>query len=94
MKHQIIHEEKYQQFTAKIGTEDEEGELAYAKPNQGVLDLTHTYVPEAYRGTGLAQELIETALAYARRHNLKIIATCVAVKKHIAQHPEHQDLLH
>ncbi|PTX21106.1 hypothetical protein C8N40_10275 [Pontibacter mucosus] len=93
MQYEIIHEEKYQQFTARL-EQDEEAELAYAKPEDGVLDLTHTFVPEAYRGTGLAQELINTALAYARRHNLKIIATCVAVKKHIAQHPEHQDLLH
>ncbi|WP_276497509.1 GNAT family N-acetyltransferase [Pontibacter litorisediminis] len=92
MEYEIIHEEKYQQFTAKL-EQDEEAELAYAKPADGVLDLTHTFVPEAYRGTGLAQELITTALDYARRHNLKVIATCEAVQKYIAQHPEQQDLL-
>ncbi|WP_266204544.1 GNAT family N-acetyltransferase [Pontibacter kalidii] len=92
MKYEILHEEKYQQFTAKLG-QDEEAEIAYARPEEGVLDLTHTYVPEAYRGTGLAQELINAALEYARQHHLKVIASCPAVKKHIARHPEHQDLL-
>ncbi|MCX2741748.1 GNAT family N-acetyltransferase [Pontibacter anaerobius] len=92
MKYEIIHEEKYQQFTARL-EQDEEAEIAYSKPQDGVLDLTHTFVPDAYRGSGLAQALINTALAYARRHNLKVIATCMAVKKHIEQNPEHQDLL-
>lgn len=92
MKYEIIHEEKYQQFTARL-EQEEEAEIAYAKPQDDVLDLTHTFVPDAYRGTGLAQELIETALDYARRHNMKVVATCVAVQKHIAQNPEHKDLL-
>ncbi|AKD03648.1 GNAT family N-acetyltransferase [Pontibacter korlensis] len=92
MKYEIIHEEKYQQFTAKL-EDDEEGEIAYAKPEEGVLNLTHTFVPEAYRGKGLAQELIATALEYAREHNLKVIASCEAVQKYLKQHPEYQDLI-
>lgn len=92
MDYQIIHEEKYQQFTAKLEN-GEEGELAYAKPQDKVLDFTHTFVPESHRGKGLAQQLIETGLAYARQNGYQIIATCTAVQKHISQHPEHQDLL-
>lgn len=92
MEYEIIHEERYQQFTAKLG-ENEEAEVAYAKPEDGTLNLMHTFVPDAYRGTGLAQKLIETALCYAREHKLKVIATCSAVKKHIEENPEHQDLL-
>ncbi|ARS34276.1 GNAT family N-acetyltransferase [Pontibacter actiniarum] len=93
MDYPIVHEEKYQQFTAKLGG-DKEAEVAYAKPEENVLNLLHTYVPDAYRGQGLATELITTALQYARQHNYKVMATCGAVKKFMQQHPEYQDLLH
>ncbi|GAB3830336.1 GNAT family N-acetyltransferase [Pontibacter rugosus] len=92
MDYTIIHEEKYQQFTAKLDNE-EEAELAYATPEKGVLNFTHTFVPESYRGKGLAQQLIKHGLDYVREKEFKVIASCTAVQKYLKQHSEYEDLL-
>lgn len=92
MDYKIIHEEKYQQFTAKL-EQDKEAEIAYAKPEENVLNLMHTFVPEPYRGQGVAQQLVTTALQYARQNNCKVIATCGVVKEFLKENPEYQDLL-
>jgi uncharacterized protein len=88
----IIHEEKYQQFTIEFDKDEDDAELAYARPSGDVIDFTHTFVPKSERGDGLATELIEKGLQYARQHNLKVKATCPAVDKYIESHPEHHDL--
>ncbi len=89
---EIIHEEKYQQFTITL-QDDEEAELAYARPSEEEIDFTHTFVPESARGQGLAQKLIEEGLCFARDNNFMVIASCPAVAKYIKNNPQHQDLL-
>jgi len=86
MEINIIHEKKYQQFTVVLG--EEEAELAYSLPAAGMLDFTHTYVPESARGKGIAQKLIEEGLRYARQNGYKIQASCPVVKKYLQTHPE------
>lgn len=89
----VQHDKKYQQFSIFVDSEDDDAELAYATPSPDVIDFTHTYVPEAVRGTGLVQQLIEAGLAYAQKHRLKIKASCPAVQKYLQQHPEYEYLL-
>ncbi|MBB6612425.1 N-acetyltransferase [Pontibacter sp. Tf4] len=88
----IVHEAKYQQFTAPLEG-DEEAELAYACPSEKEIDFTHTFVPESARGKGIAQQLIEHGLCFARDNGLLVIATCPVVAKYIAKNEQHQDLL-
>jgi len=92
MQINIIHEQEAQQFSAELEG-GENAELAYATPSEKVIDFTHTYVPVAARGKGVAYKLIEEGLRYAREQELRVIATCPAVAKHISRHPHHQDLL-
>ena len=87
----IRHEEKYQQFTFALG--DDEAELAYATPEAGVLDFTHTHVPENARGRGIANELIEEGLRYAEERGYKVTASCPVVAKFLKQHTEYHRLL-
>ena len=87
----IRHEEKYQQFTLALG--EDEADLAYATPEPGVLDFTHTYVPENARGRGIANQLIKEGLCYAEAHGFKVTASCPVVAKFLKQHPEYQQLL-
>ncbi|WP_439881867.1 GNAT family N-acetyltransferase [Pontibacter sp. MBLB2868] len=87
----INHEKKYQQFTADL--DGDEAELAYAHPSDSVIDFTHTFVPKSERNNGVAEELMQTGLDYAREQQLKVRATCPAVSKYINTHPEYQDLL-
>ncbi|WP_114782811.1 GNAT family N-acetyltransferase [Botryobacter ruber] len=72
---QVKHEEKYQQFTICCDGEDE-AELAYALSEEGVINFTHTYVPESARGQGIAQKLLEEGFRFARENNYHIKATC------------------
>ncbi|NDK55264.1 GNAT family N-acetyltransferase [Pontibacter fetidus] len=88
----IVHEEKYQQFTVTL-TNDEEAELAYARPAEKEIDFTHTFVPESARGKGIAQQLIEEGLCFARDNGYLVIATCPVVAKYIQKNPQHKDLL-
>ena len=88
----IKHDEAKQQFTlARAG---HTGELAYTRPDEQVIDFTHTFVDEALRGQGVADELARAALAYAREQHLKVKTTCTFmagfVQKH---HAEYADIL-
>ena len=58
-----------------------------------ILTLHHTEVPEKLRHMGLASSLAETALRWAREHNLKVDIVCPTVQQYIAKHPEYSDLV-
>ncbi len=50
-------------------------ELSYVlKP--GTLTLTHTYVPPAFEGQGIAGKLTEEALTYAAANGLEVVPLC------------------
>ena len=88
----IKHDPASQEFaTTRDG---HSAELAYARPSDDVIDFTHTFVDEALRGQGLADELARAALAFARTEKLKVKTTCTFmagfVKKH---HAEYADML-
>ncbi|MFC6223674.1 GNAT family N-acetyltransferase [Hymenobacter artigasi] len=88
----IQHDPKNQQFT--LTQDGHTSELAYARPAEGIIDVTHTFVDEALRGQGLADDLARAALAFAREEKLKVKASCKFmagfVQKH---HAEYADLL-
>ncbi|MGY3091049.1 putative GNAT family acetyltransferase [Hymenobacter sp. UYAg731] len=88
----IQHDTENQEFT--LSQDGHTGKLAYTRPAEGVIDFTHTFVDEALRGQGLADELARAALAYARDQKLKVKTSCEFmagfVQKH---HAEYADLL-
>lgn len=88
----IQHDATSQEFT--ITRDGHTAELAYARPSDDVIDFTHTFVDEALRGQGLADELARAALAFARDEKLKVQTTCTFmagfVQKH---HAEYADML-
>ena len=71
------------------------GEVAYLEYNLSgnILERTHTEVPEKLRRMGLASYLAETALHWAREHNLKVDIICPTVREYVAKHPEYSDLV-
>jgi predicted GNAT family acetyltransferase len=58
-----------------------------------ILTLDHTEIPEKLRHKGLASALAETALRWARDHNLKVDIVCPTVQQYVARHPEYSDLV-
>ncbi|MFA6116466.1 MAG: GNAT family N-acetyltransferase [Sphingomonas sp.] len=58
-----------------------------------VITFTHTIVPPALEGHGVASRLISGALAQVRDRGLKVRPVCKFVRAYIERHPEWQDLL-
>ena len=88
----IHHDPANQEFTA--GSPEEPAELAYSLPQEGVIDFTHTFVPEADRGQGTADELARAGLAYARQQRLKVRTSCEFMAAFVQRHrAEYADIL-
>ena len=66
--------------------------LRYAA-KEGVLDLLHTEVPDAFEGRGYGDALVRAALDYARAQDLHIVPTCSFVRTFMTRHPEYADLI-
>lgn len=52
--------------------------------------FTHTEVPPAYEGKGVANQMAKVALDYAVEHGHRIQPLCPFVKLYIRKHPEYQ----
>lgn len=55
--------------------------------------FTHTYVPPAFRGQGVAAKLARAGLELARARGKKVIPACSYIAKFIETTPEFKDLL-
>ena len=55
--------------------------------------LTHTGVPTALRGRGIAAQLVQAALDHARAKGLKVRPDCSYAEVYMQRHPETLDLL-
>lgn len=88
----IQHDADKQEFTASENGHP--AELAYARSDSKTIDFTHTFVDEALRGRGLADELGRAALAYARKEGLKVKTSCTFMQAFVQKHAaEYQDLM-
>ncbi|HEX7830272.1 MAG TPA: GNAT family N-acetyltransferase [Thermoanaerobaculia bacterium] len=66
--------------------------VAYDREGDDRIVFTHTVVPDALAGKGLASKLVTHALDDARSQNLKVVPQCSYVASFIQKHPEYQDL--
>jgi len=57
-----------------------------------IIEMTHTEVPSAYAGQGIASKMVRDALEYAKAHKLRVIPTCPVVAAYIKKHPEYEDI--
>ncbi|MCL1522931.1 GNAT family N-acetyltransferase [Xanthomonas nasturtii] len=84
------HDPEHQRFN--IDTDGQRAELAYRGEGE-VMTFTHTQVPDAIGGRGVAAALVEAALDYARRSGLKVVPACSYADAYMRRHPQFQDLL-
>lgn len=45
------------------------------------INFDHTFVPPAFRGKGLAEQLVKFALAWAKQEGLELSASCSYVQR-------------
>ena len=48
--------------------------------------IHHTFVPEEFRGQGIAAKLTRAAIAYANQNQLKVIPECSYVAAYLKRH--------
>jgi len=57
------------------------------------IDLYHTYVPEVFRGRGMAEKLCKAAFEYAKTEGLAVIPSCSYISDaYLKRHPEYEPL--
>jgi predicted GNAT family acetyltransferase len=86
----IRHDESRQRFETTV-----DGHLCtcdYQLRGQ-VLWLTHTGVPPAVGGRGIAAELVRTTLAWASEQGYRVEPACSYAATYMRRHPETQKLL-
>ncbi len=72
---------------------DGERAVAAYQREGNIIVFTHTVVPPAIEGRGVATRLVRGALDDARDQGLRVVAQCSFVRAYIDRHPEYRDLL-
>ena len=90
MNFQIEHQAGPGRFQTHI-----DGQLAVLdyQLDGGVMTITHTEVPTALEGRGVAAALTRAALAHAREAGLKVRPLCSYARAYMQRHPETATLL-
>jgi predicted GNAT family acetyltransferase len=68
-------------------------ELVYHIGPKGELVIDHTEVDDSLSGKGIGEQLVETAVEYARTHQMKIRVLCPFAKKIFSKRPDWNELL-
>jgi len=68
------------------------GEVAFPKID-GVIQITHTFVDETYRGQGMAGKLLDALVAELRKRGEKALPVCSYSVGYFAKHPEELDVV-
>ena len=63
--------------------------IAVYREQAGSRVFTHTEVPPADEGHGLAAELVHAALDDTKAHGFKIVPACSFVVAYVRRHPEY-----
>ncbi|WP_290870855.1 GNAT family N-acetyltransferase [Aquabacterium sp.] len=85
----IVHRPEIGRFEAHV--EGLRCEVDYLLDGRTVR-MTHTGVPAALEGRGIAAQLVKAALTWARSEQLKVVPLCSYVQVYLRRHPEWQDL--
>jgi uncharacterized protein len=77
-----------------VGTVDgHQAEMTYSRASPTLIIIDHTEVPDALRGQGVGQVLVERAVADARREGFRIIPLCRFANAQFKRHPDWHDVL-
>lgn len=87
--HDIRHDRAAQCFVTVV--DGVQAHLEYELAG-GVLAITHTIVPPAIGGRGVAARLVQAALAHAREAGLNVDPQCSYADAWMRRHPEFDGL--
>lgn len=81
----VLHDAAGQRFVAQV-----DGQVCVAdyQLRDGVVWMTHTGVPRALQGQGIAAALVRSALTWAAAEGYKVVPQCSYVAVYMNRHPE------
>ncbi len=85
--YEVIHNVEATQFEVRLG--DQLAFIEYDIAGNNMV-FTHTEVPPAFEGKGIANQMAKVALDYAVQAGHKIQAFCPFVKVYVDRHKEYQ----
>jgi len=68
-------------------------EMTYMQHSEHIIIIEHTEVDEVLRGKNIGFQLVNTAVEYARQHQLKIVPMCPFVKSVFDKKPDYKDVI-
>lgn len=86
----IQHDRSAHRFSTQVDGADCELDYTLAA---GVMTITHTGVPPAVGGRGIAAALVQEAFATARSEGWKVMPACSYAAAWLERHPEYRDLV-
>ena len=89
MENPVQHNPEQERFEIQI--DDEIAHLEYEERGKSLI-FTHTYVPPALRGKGLAGKLTVHALDFARKEGKTVDPQCSYAAAYMDGHTEYADL--
>lgn len=86
----VVHDNANDRFVAEV--EGHQATLEYRRQGDTMV-ITHTGVPAAIGGRGIAGVLTRAALESARSQKLKVLPACSYAAAFLKRHDEYTDLL-
>lgn len=87
-EHDVHHDEDAHRFYVEV--DDQTAYLDYSQKDRSTLDFQSTFTPPDLRGQGLASEITQRALDWARHHEMQVIPSCPFVRDFIDENPEYE----
>ncbi len=88
-KLEVLHNPAQKRFEIQIG--DQIAMVKYILGSSEII-FTHTEVPEAFEGHGVAGKMAKVAVEYAKAQGLRIRPMCPYIAEYIKQHAEYQSI--
>lgn len=80
MQFQHIHQPDHGEFFLNNEQGQRIAEISYIWRNEHTIVANHTWVDDSLRGQGVARQLFDTLVDFAREKKLKIVPTCSYVE--------------
>ena len=88
-KVEVVHNAAQKRFEIQLG--DQIAMVKYILGSSEII-FTHTEVPEAFEGQGVASKIAKVAVEYAKAQGLRIRPMCPYMSAYIQRHPEYHSI--
>jgi len=88
-KVEVAHNAAQKRFEIQLG--DQIAMVKYILGSSEII-FTHTEVPEAFEGQGVASKIAKVAVEYAKAQGLRIRPMCPYMAAYIQRHPEYHSI--